>query len=349
MFSWLYQSKHLSTRQAVVLQWAIVAAVIGLLALAFFLPTEYHARRRYERQPNEPMCEDKAPPVWNFPSHKPDPESYTIVMATFNRPDLLPVVLEHYARMPRVDRMLIVWNNQVYGPPPDCDYKEIVNTEIYFIKQPNNEIQNRYSVHPYVRTQLILNVDDDVLLDEEDILLGWQLSRTYPDRLVGYSARLHVPNGDGTYWYSSFIRERYSMVVGQAFWAPVDAYRWYNNHSDYLAGELRTYVTRMNCCDDIALNMLVTYKTNAAPVWLRTRRTIKMMSRYFKGQSTQTGWRRKRSEAIGDLHKLFNTTKIPLRTTSWVVSHVHEDWNLFDWRWLANSVGLEYVYWLLGL
>jgi hypothetical protein len=75
--------------------------------------------------------------------------------------------------------------------------------------------------HADVRTQLILNVDDDVLLDEEDIMvliapwssyfllfnfstahgwfsqLGWQLSRTYPDRLVGYSARLHVPIGDG--------------------------------------------------------------------------------------------------------------------------------------------------------
>ena len=52
-----------------------------------------------------------------------------------------------------------------------------------------NQIQNRLLQWPHVRTAAIFQVDDDILIEPENVVLGFHVWQGFSDRLIGYSAR----------------------------------------------------------------------------------------------------------------------------------------------------------------
>ena len=94
-----------------------------------------------------------------------------------------------------VDRMIFVWNGSV----PDDD-KDLVmieqlakkNDRLVFVNcSMRNSMNNRWiETIPFIRTRIVVNVDDDLLLAPKAITCAWVMqTHVAPDRLVGLFAR----------------------------------------------------------------------------------------------------------------------------------------------------------------
>ena len=72
-----------------------------------------------------------------------------------------------------------------------------------------------------------------------------------------------------------------------------------NTHSCVHAA-VRRYVVGKSCCDDIAMNFLVTSQSGQAPILIDTdvEDMVSSDSSSFSGKSTAGGWRHKRSRAV---------------------------------------------------
>lgn len=81
-------------------------------------------------------------------------DSFTLIMQSFNRTDLLLKMLNHYQAMPQLHSIIVVWNNvgqempqelwESLGPHP---------VSVYFKKQSVNLMRNRLQTFPEIQTQ----------------------------------------------------------------------------------------------------------------------------------------------------------------------------------------------------
>uniref|UniRef100_A0A8C5SSW3 Glycosyl transferase 64 domain-containing protein n=1 Tax=Laticauda laticaudata TaxID=8630 RepID=A0A8C5SSW3_LATLA len=81
-------------------------------------------------------------------------DSFTIIMQTYNRTDLLLKLLNHYQAMPHLQKVIVVWNNVGEKAP-----EETWNTlgphpvPVVFKVQTVNHMRNRLQVFPELETK----------------------------------------------------------------------------------------------------------------------------------------------------------------------------------------------------
>ncbi|CAM4595444.1 unnamed protein product [Leuciscus chuanchicus] len=84
----------------------------------------------------------------------PDPEdSFTIIMQTYNRTDILLRLLNHYQAVPHLQCIIIVWNNP--GEPPPRKLWDALGPHpvpVFFKEQSINRMRNRLHPHPEIKT-----------------------------------------------------------------------------------------------------------------------------------------------------------------------------------------------------
>lgn len=106
-------------------------------------------------------------------------DSFTLIMQTYNRTDLLLRLLNHYQAIPHLHKMIVVWNN-VGEKGPD----ELWNSlgphpvPVIFKVQTANRMRNRLQIFPEVETNAVLMVDDDTLISAQDLTFAfsvWQV------------------------------------------------------------------------------------------------------------------------------------------------------------------------------
>lgn len=268
---------------------------------------------------------------------------FTIIITTFNRQDLYREVLEHYCSIPEVDKVLLIWNNLDTSafPVPEASSFACASPVIV-LPQTENQVENRLLISRYVDTSAIFQVDDDILIHPEDIRLGFKVWRGAQDRLVGYQARIHKWSYlSRKYFYSFDSYFQYSIVTGAAHFVNKRFLEVYERSK-----EVREFVRSQSCCDDIAMNFIVSNSTGQGPIHIRVPYTnLKTKETTgFKGKSSAVGWQQKRGNAISFFMKLFGG--ITLKENDVVVSRSHyvphgfsswkgwlQDW----WTWLSNS------------
>lgn len=87
------------------------------------------------------------------PQGKSTLDSFTVIMQTYNRTDLLLRLLNHYQAIPHLHKVIVVWNN-VGEKGPD----EVWNSlgphpvPVIFKVQTTNRMRNRLQVFPEVET-----------------------------------------------------------------------------------------------------------------------------------------------------------------------------------------------------
>ncbi|XP_016377155.1 exostosin-like 2 [Sinocyclocheilus rhinocerous] len=83
-----------------------------------------------------------------------DPEdSFTIIMQTYNRTDILLKLLNHYQAVPHLQCIIIVWNNPSESPPRELwDALGPHPVPIIFKEQSINRMRNRLQPHPEIKT-----------------------------------------------------------------------------------------------------------------------------------------------------------------------------------------------------
>ncbi|XP_062047820.1 exostosin-like 2 isoform X2 [Lepus europaeus] len=129
-------------------------------------------------------------------------DSFTLIMQTYNRTDLLLRLLNHYQAIPHLHKVIVVWNN-VGEKGPD----ELWNSlgphpvPVIFKVQTANRMRNRLQVFPEVETNAVLMVDDDTLISAQDLTFAFSVWQQFPDQIVGFVPRKHVSTSSGIYSY----------------------------------------------------------------------------------------------------------------------------------------------------
>lgn len=85
---------------------------------------------------------------------QPAPASFTLIMQTYNRSDLLLRLLNHYQAVPRLHKAIVVWNNVGEKPPEDLwNSLGPHPVPVIFKPQATNRMRNRLQAFPELETQ----------------------------------------------------------------------------------------------------------------------------------------------------------------------------------------------------
>ncbi|XP_036622076.1 exostosin-like 2 isoform X1 [Trichosurus vulpecula] len=189
-------------------------------------------------------------------------DSFTLIMQTYNRTDLLLRLLNHYQAVPHLHKVIVVWNNvgekvpedlwNALGPHP---------VPVIFKIQTLNRMRNRLQTFPELETKAVLMVDDDMLISAHDLVFAFSVWQQFPDQIVGFVPRKHVPTASGVYSYGGFELQipgfgngdQYSMVlIGASFFN-----RKYLEQFQKQPATVHALIDETQNCDDIAMNFMV--------------------------------------------------------------------------------------------
>eukprot|EP00062_Callorhinchus_milii_P022677 gi/632980706/ref/XP_007907184.1/ PREDICTED: exostosin-like 2 [Callorhinchus milii] len=195
--------------------------------------------------------------------------SFTIIMQSYNRTDLLLKLLNHYQAVPHLHKIIIVWNSVGSKVPRELwDSLGPHPVPVIFKEQTVNRMRNRLQPFAEIETQAVLMLDDDTLISAFDLEFAFSVWQQFQDRIVGFVPRKHVVTASGTLSYGSFelqsaiggSGDHYSMVlIGAAFF-----------HTSYLQRfaaqppAVTSLIDETQNCDDIAMNFMVAQHTGAA-------------------------------------------------------------------------------------
>ncbi|KNC75177.1 hypothetical protein SARC_12292 [Sphaeroforma arctica JP610] len=153
-----------------------------------------------------------------------------------------------------VDRIILVWNN------PDVAAPEIDGVMV--LSATKNSMNNRWILPlPYIRTDAVLVLDDDLLVSKDGILCLYRWWCLYPERPVGTFAR-RIETRDDSYEYvmSELFGDReidskgaYNIILPRIMFLSKNLMSKYAATSK----KLLDYVDDQGAhCDDILLNTL---------------------------------------------------------------------------------------------
>jgi hypothetical protein len=132
------------------------------------------------------------------------------------------------------------------------------------LPQESNRIDNRWRIHQHIRTEAVLNMDDDINLAQvgaQCMLSVWKAS---PSSIVAVDVRSHIRHKGaagpfGTFGYKarddSLGYKRYSIALPRALLTHVDYYRAYDALWRNTSTQLRSIVDS-TLCDDIGFNFV---------------------------------------------------------------------------------------------
>lgn len=88
------------------------------------------------------------------PRGRPVRDAFTLVMQTHNRTDLLLRLLNHYQALPRLHRVIVVWNNVGEKAPEDV-WRSLGPhpVPVAFKPQAANRMRNRLQAFPELETE----------------------------------------------------------------------------------------------------------------------------------------------------------------------------------------------------
>ncbi|XP_029474150.1 exostosin-like 2 [Rhinatrema bivittatum] len=197
---------------------------------------------------------------------KPSLDSFTLIMQTFHRTDILLKLLNHYQAVPRLQKVIIVWNN-VGEKPPEGLWHSLGPHPIpvMFKEQAVNRVRNRFQPFQELETDAVLMMDDDTLVSAHDLAFAFSVWQQFPDQIIGFVPRKHIRSPSGIYSYGGFDLQipksgngdLYSMIlIGAAFF-----HRRYLESFAKQPKAVHTLIDETQNCDDIAMNFIVANHT----------------------------------------------------------------------------------------
>ena len=80
-------------------------------------------------------------------------DSFSIIILTYNRTDLLLRLLNHYSAMPHLERIIVVWNCQEMAPPVR-EWAQLGPhpVPVEFKVQQENRLRNRLQIFPEIKS-----------------------------------------------------------------------------------------------------------------------------------------------------------------------------------------------------
>lgn len=186
-------------------------------------------------------------------------DKFTVLLAHFwtpQRAKLLVQLLDHYARTPSVDKVLVVWHNPLFPCPTDF---LIQGTPVIFLCQKCDSLNNRYAFDMRITTHAVFIVDDDIHVHHSDLERLFALWRQRTSNLVGFFPRWFQPLNSTAGQYIQKAQNLdhelgYSFILTKAMM--VQAHYLYEYRCG-LGVDLQTVVDLSGNAEDLAFNLMV--------------------------------------------------------------------------------------------
>ncbi|XP_076544829.1 exostosin glycosyltransferase sotv isoform X1 [Osmia lignaria lignaria] len=199
-----------------------------------------------------------------LPITAPKTRGFTAVILTYDRLELLFLLINKLVKVPSLSKVLVIWNNQHKDPPHSSRWPKL-NKPLKVIQTKENKLSNRFYPYDEIETEAVLSIDDDIImLTADEVEFAYEVWREFPDRIVGFPSRIHIwDNGTNCWKYESEWTNSISMVLtGAAFHHKY----WNYMYTTAMPGDIKEWVDDHMNCEDIAMNFLVANITRKAPI-----------------------------------------------------------------------------------
>ncbi|KAH0952729.1 hypothetical protein HN011_009892 [Eciton burchellii] len=205
----------------------------------------------------------KPPPLF-LSVTAPKTRGFTAVILTYDRLELLFLLINKLVKVPSLSKVLVIWNNQLKDPPHFTRWPK-VNKPLKVIQTKENKLSNRFYPYDEIETEAVLSIDDDIImLTADEVEFAYEVWREFPDRIVGFPSRIHMWDNSTNCWkYESEWTNSISMVLtGAAFHHKY----WNYMYTTAMPGDIKEWVDEHMNCEDIAMNFLIANITGKAPI-----------------------------------------------------------------------------------
>ncbi|KAJ3416794.1 hypothetical protein HDV05_000168 [Chytridiales sp. JEL 0842] len=314
---------------------------VSALAPGALIPPSFHLLPMNQQKVFNAMFE----PVESFRVFKeiPNPESFdkcTMVMMVYNRTKTIVDRINLYHTHPLLDSIVIVWNNLDVEPPlilpPQQSRTKKSKKEghsfripVHIRKSPINSLNNRFIPYPQIKTDCVVNMDDDWDMPHDHLTYAIKLFQDhFFNNLIGFRrlGRTHEidleSSGDTrnikeTRWKYTTNNQAVSIVLPSGF---VYHRKYLDMYTKQLPQSARDTVDKIMNCDDILFNMMIANATSSGPVVIDLIEKPLDMAGLWKDPSHFD----KRSECLTDFARnVFG--KMPLRYTTSVFKGFTKD------------------------
>ncbi|XP_076667121.1 exostosin glycosyltransferase sotv [Andrena cerasifolii] len=199
-----------------------------------------------------------------LPVTAPKTRGFTAVILTYDRLELLFLLINKLVKVPSLSKVLVIWNNQHKDPPHSSRWPKL-SKPLKVIQTKENKLSNRFYPYDEIETETVLSIDDDIImLTADEVEFAYEVWREFPDRIVGFPSRIHMwDNGTSCWKYESEWTNSISMVLtGAAFHHKY----WNYMYTTAMPGDIKEWVDEHMNCEDIAMNFLVANITRKAPI-----------------------------------------------------------------------------------
>ena len=187
---------------------------------------------------------------------------YTVTVKSFPpRFESLKIIVNHYALCPNVQEVVVVWDSSDIGNLN----QDSLPVPVRVRKHERDSLNNRWLPDDEVATDVILNVDDDLLIPCADIMRGLNEWVKNPAPLHSYLPRLVLPkkltslteeNNAYGYEKEAIRAGEYNIVLPPAL---IYDKKYLEYYSSDTFEEERKVVDGVNNCDDILMNFVVAH------------------------------------------------------------------------------------------
>ena len=192
-----------------------------------------------------------------------DMQKLTVIVTSYRTDGFRPLwvkrIIDTYTSIEMssiVDKVILVWNNPENKSSIDFPPGVIV------LRMIKNSLNNRWiQTIPYINTDMVLNLDDDLLLHKSAIVCMMSYWHDNPYRLIGPFVRSTQNN---IYTMDALLNaQNYSVLLPRA----VILHKRYFEQYAHLDVAVHNYIdTQEGHCDDIALNIMVSTIFNTSPL-----------------------------------------------------------------------------------
>ena len=238
-----------------------------------------------------------------------DYEKFTVRINTWKREEQLKLSIHHYMTCLAVAQIQIVWCLEQGVPPTWLTQLEAESNDSYSAvslkgrdmsfprivieRHENNTLNERFLALSLIPTAGVLSVDDDVIrpcFALQATFVKWTLN---PDRQVGFDARSHakeIVKVDGVNLTTHKERWTYSYMstTEKSNMYSITLTRYSFQHRDYLTSywtdmpqEVRDIVAKNFNCEDIAMSLWISSRTNGYPPLLANYWAVKSQIKMY--------------------------------------------------------------------
>lgn len=201
-----------------------------------------------------------------------DHEQYTIRMNTWRRPEQLIQSVKHHSSCPGVKQIQIVWCDKHNEPPRELlemseneDSSSSI-TKVVIERHEANSLNERFNILVPTPTLGILSIDDDVIRPCEAIDAGFFKWVKSPHRMVGFDARTHVENDDGSWQYGYLSTTKKENMYSLSLTRYCFVHRDYmTQYTRELPQKMLDTVAKNFNCEDIAMGLMISSLTQGQP------------------------------------------------------------------------------------